>query len=252
MIPVLARVTCRPQSRVFVTQIRTRWVVPEIRVREEVVACVLSGLTPGAIRVADSGGASIVLVISTLRLDAQLVQGPPMHVPTLEARGSRAIVFAGIYRGRISPNAGACSLRMVLFVGHLFHPFDDFAVECFLNRDVRHCSGRGRSVPVFYAWRCPDDIARTSRSKMSANKCSFKNRSTSGLNAANPACAVARSVVILLETHGWSCTKEDIRLRWYRDVAELLSKGEFGRCTVKNLERATGFEAAALSLESNR
>jgi hypothetical protein len=51
-----------------------------------------------------------------------------------------------------------CKLPAVLLVAHLFHPLDVFAVEEFLNRDVRHARRRRRAMPVFLARRNPDDI----------------------------------------------------------------------------------------------
>src|SRR5262245_8016535 len=48
----------------------------------------------------------------------------------------------------------------VLFVADLFHPIGDLAVEPFLNGDVRHrARGRG-AVPVLFAGREPDHVAR--------------------------------------------------------------------------------------------
>jgi hypothetical protein len=46
-----------------------------------------------------------------------------------------------------------------LLVAHLLHPFDGFAIERFLDGDVRHRRvGRG-AVPVLLAGRKPDDVA---------------------------------------------------------------------------------------------
>ena len=50
---------------------------------------------------------------------------------------------------------------MVLRVVDVFHPVNDLTVERFRNRDVRHRCGRRRAVPVFFAWREPDDITRS-------------------------------------------------------------------------------------------
>jgi hypothetical protein len=50
-------------------------------------------------------------------------------------------------------------LSAILFITHLFHPFDDLAVERFLNGNVRHRGGRRRAVPVPHAGWKPDDIA---------------------------------------------------------------------------------------------
>src|SRR5712692_8248918 len=50
------------------------------------------------------------------------------------------------------------TLLPILFIADLFHPFDRFPVELFLNRDVRHAGGRRGSVPVFLTRRNADDI----------------------------------------------------------------------------------------------
>ena len=47
----------------------------------------------------------------------------------------------------------------ILLVADLFHPFDDLAVERFLNGDVRHGGSRCGTVPVLHARWKPDDIA---------------------------------------------------------------------------------------------
>lgn len=47
----------------------------------------------------------------------------------------------------------------ILLVAHLLHPFDDFAIETFLNGDVRHGGGRRRPVPVPQTRRKPNHIA---------------------------------------------------------------------------------------------
>src|SRR2546421_13024813 len=47
----------------------------------------------------------------------------------------------------------------VLLVADLLHPFHCFAVELFLNRDVRHRGDGGVAVPVLLAGREPDDVA---------------------------------------------------------------------------------------------
>src|SRR5262245_3377459 len=51
------------------------------------------------------------------------------------------------------------ALSVVLFVGDVLQPVDRFAVEFFVDGDVRHGGRRRRSVPVFLAGRDPDDIA---------------------------------------------------------------------------------------------
>ena len=47
-----------------------------------------------------------------------------------------------------------------MVVADMFQPVDDFAVEPFLNGDVGYGGGRCRAMPVFFAGRKPDDVAR--------------------------------------------------------------------------------------------
>ena len=49
---------------------------------------------------------------------------------------------------------------LVLLVADLFHPVDGFAVELFLNGDVRHGRGWRGAVPVLLTRREPDHVAR--------------------------------------------------------------------------------------------
>src|ERR1700692_369949 len=56
--------------------------------------------------------------------------------------------------GGPEPRSGA-----VLRVADLFHPVDDFAVQRFLNGDMRHRVRRSCAVPVLLTGREPDDIA---------------------------------------------------------------------------------------------
>src|SRR5579883_2046660 len=51
------------------------------------------------------------------------------------------------------------SLLAVLLVGDLLHPLDHLAVERFLDGNVRHGGGWGRSVPVLLARREPNHVA---------------------------------------------------------------------------------------------
>src|SRR6476661_7002176 len=51
-------------------------------------------------------------------------------------------------------------LLAVLLVTDLFHPIDYFPVLLFLNRNVRHGSGRGGTMPVLFAGRDPNDVSR--------------------------------------------------------------------------------------------
>src|SRR6266481_5717349 len=46
----------------------------------------------------------------------------------------------------------------VLFVADLFHPVNDFAIESFLNRDMRHGCGWRCTMPVLNTSRNPNDI----------------------------------------------------------------------------------------------
>jgi len=48
---------------------------------------------------------------------------------------------------------------LVLVVGDVFEPVDDFAVFSFLDGDVRHGSGGRSAVPVFLAGCEPDHVA---------------------------------------------------------------------------------------------
>src|ERR1035441_206587 len=49
---------------------------------------------------------------------------------------------------------------LVLFVADLFHPVNGSAVELFLNGDVRHGRGCRGTVPMLFARRKPDHVAR--------------------------------------------------------------------------------------------
>src|SRR5436189_208805 len=49
--------------------------------------------------------------------------------------------------------------REVLFVGHVFHPANHLAVECFLDGDVGHRGAGCRTMPVPVVRRAPDDIS---------------------------------------------------------------------------------------------
>lgn len=54
----------------------------------------------------------------------------------------------------------ACTPSAFVFgVGDVLHPFDDASIGSFLNGDVRHASGGGCAVPVFFAGAEPDDVA---------------------------------------------------------------------------------------------
>src|SRR5207249_301907 len=70
------------------------------------------------------------------------------------------------------------SRTFVLFVAHLFHPVNGFAVERFLNRDVRHGRQGRCAVPMLFSGRKPDHIARVN----------FFNRSALALRPATAGC----------------------------------------------------------------
>ena len=50
--------------------------------------------------------------------------------------------------------------RLILFVADLFQPVHGFAVELFLNGDMRHGGGGRGAVPMFLARWKPDHVAR--------------------------------------------------------------------------------------------
>src|SRR3954465_12712908 len=52
------------------------------------------------------------------------------------------------------------SLLPILLVDYVLHPGDNFAVQIFLNGDVRHSGCGRRAVPVLLAGRKPHHIAR--------------------------------------------------------------------------------------------
>src|SRR5437667_11809288 len=54
-----------------------------------------------------------------------------------------------------------CFRSLILFVADLFHPINRFAIELFLNGDVRHGRGGCSAVPMLFARGKPDDVART-------------------------------------------------------------------------------------------
>src|ERR1039457_1175194 len=65
---------------------------------------------------------------------------------------------------------------LVLFVADLLHPVNRFAVELFLNGDVRHGRGCCGAVPMLLARREPDHVARPD----------FLNRAAPALRQATP------------------------------------------------------------------
>ncbi len=52
-----------------------------------------------------------------------------------------------------------CFGGLVLFVADLLHPVNHFAVERFLNGDVRHGRGGRGAMPMLFARREPDHVA---------------------------------------------------------------------------------------------
>src|SRR5881227_3284781 len=72
-----------------------------------------------------------------------------------------------VFEGRIEPSTGGllasrviARSALVLFVAHVLHPLDHFAVERFLNGNVRHGGCRRSAVPMLLVRRKPDHIAR--------------------------------------------------------------------------------------------
>src|SRR5580693_5879033 len=53
-----------------------------------------------------------------------------------------------------------CS-AVILFVADLFLPVNHFAVECLLNRNVRHGRRRRSAMPMLLARRKPNHVAGT-------------------------------------------------------------------------------------------
>src|ERR1051325_8321279 len=48
----------------------------------------------------------------------------------------------------------------VLLIGHVLEPLHGFAVDRFLNRNVRYRDGWGRAMPMLFTGRKPNNIAR--------------------------------------------------------------------------------------------
>src|SRR5437764_12935788 len=75
-------------------------------------------------------------------------------------RDFRVLVVAAVRRAESGMPIRVLLIRVpILFVADLLHPVDGLAVEPFLNRDVRHRSGRCGAVPMLLARREPDHIA---------------------------------------------------------------------------------------------
>src|SRR5437763_8973688 len=62
--------------------------------------------------------------------------------------------------GMVVARISFCSREIQIFVvGHVLHPRDRRAVERFLDGDVGHRGGVGRTVPVLVMRRAPDHVA---------------------------------------------------------------------------------------------
>src|ERR1039458_4384047 len=83
----------------------------------------------------------------------------PRAVPALASPDKfRGIVEAVITKSQVK----SCSRSsLVLFVADFFPPVNRFAVELFLNGDVRHGRGWRGAVPMLLARRKPDYVTRT-------------------------------------------------------------------------------------------
>src|ERR1039457_2379919 len=83
----------------------------------------------------------------------------PRAVPALASPDKfRRTVEAVITKSQVK----SCSRSsLVLFIADLFHPVNRFAVELFLNGDVRHGRGWRSAVPMLLARREPDHVTRT-------------------------------------------------------------------------------------------
>jgi len=84
---------------------------------------------------------------------------------------------------------------MILLVADLFHPVDSFAVELFLNGDVRHARGSRRTVPMLLTRREPDHVTgmnfldRSSPALREAAACSHNQALTQRVDV--PCCSSA-------------------------------------------------------------
>src|SRR6266480_2287064 len=58
------------------------------------------------------------------------------------------------------PERSFFAWTVVLLVADLLHPVNDLAVQLFLDGDVSHRGGRRGAMPVLFARRTPDDVAR--------------------------------------------------------------------------------------------
>src|SRR6058998_3363204 len=60
-----------------------------------------------------------------------------------------------------SPSLLLVARPLVLLVGHFLHPVDNLAVQLFLDGDMRHGCRRRGAMPMPFARRAPDDVARS-------------------------------------------------------------------------------------------
>ena len=74
-------------------------------------------------------------------------------------RGNNAYTGRAIARSALMPMRLDRRVGQVLGVCNLLHPDHRYAIECFLNSNVRHSRCRRRTVPMLMAWRTPDDVA---------------------------------------------------------------------------------------------
>src|SRR5947208_13892563 len=91
----------------------------------------------------------------------------PLQAAATSARHQANAEVPSVFESRIElstggPLASRIIVRsaLVLFVAHVLHPLDHFAVERFLNGNVRHGGRRRSAVPMLLVRRKPDHIAR--------------------------------------------------------------------------------------------
>src|SRR5947209_1439333 len=81
------------------------------------------------------------------------------------ASESRSFCSSDLPGQSFTMTCGICLLcrfsSEILLVRDMLHPSHRRPVQRLLDGNVRHCSGVGRTVPVFVVRRTPDDVART-------------------------------------------------------------------------------------------
>src|SRR5579872_112715 len=84
----------------------------------------------------------------------------PVPVTVQRSAGAPLVFGVPLYLidGQMADVLAAAFIPMVLLVRDVLQPIDDFAVELFLKRDVRHRGGRGSTMPVLLTWREPYHI----------------------------------------------------------------------------------------------